>query len=323
MKQLLKLFIMSSMLVSIVCFAKNNEQSLDQIVAVINDDVVTRTELTHAMSLAKMQMSQEHVTLPADKILQKQVLDQLINKKLQLQIAKQVGINITEMDLDKAIESVAKQNNLSVTELYQRLNSEGMSTTDYRDEIRDQMAIHRLQQQEVVSKINISPQEVDSFMHSQIWRSNEAKEYHIEDILIPLADAPSSDDIAAARKKAETVIAKLRQGQNFQSIAQSESSNSNALQGGDLGWRKLPEIPSAFADQVSHMQAKEIGGPIQAPNGFHIIRLEGVRALEAKQTAPDRKQIENLLLQRKFEEAVQNWVSRLRSQAFITNTVKS
>jgi peptidyl-prolyl cis-trans isomerase SurA len=112
-------------------------------------------------------------------------------------------------------------------------------------------------------------------------------------------------------------MAKLNNGQSFESVTGSESSASTTIKGGDLGWRKLPEIPSAFAEQVAHMQAKEVAGPIQTSNGFHIIRLAAVRALASKEGAPSRKQIENLLLQQKFEQAIQNWVSKLRSQAFI------
>jgi peptidyl-prolyl cis-trans isomerase SurA len=244
-------------------------------------------------------------------------LEQLITKRLQLQVAKQAGINVTDTDLDSAIGNIAKQNNMTTSILYERLTQEGMTAKDYRSEIREQITLQKLQQQEVVNRVTITPEEVASFMHSQAWQNNGSKEYRIEDILIPLSDTPSSEEIAAARKRATAVIAKLNQGQNFRSVAQSESGDKHALQGGDLGWRKLPEIPSAFAELVSRMQPKEVSAPIQTPNGFHIIRLAGSRSIGEAQAAPDRKQIESLLLQRKFEEAIQNWVSKLRSQAFI------
>ena len=113
------------------------------------------------------------------------------------------------------------------------------------------------------------------------------------------------------------MLTQLKQGKNFHEVAQAESGDSRALQGGDLGWRKLPEIPSAFVTQVTQMQVNDIGGPIQTPNGFHLIRLVDARALGGKQEQPSKKQIEQLLLQRKFEEAVQNWISKLRNQAFV------
>jgi peptidyl-prolyl cis-trans isomerase SurA len=303
--------------------AKKNEQPLDQIIAVINDDVVTKTEFNRALATAKVQIVQERVPMPPENVLDKQVLDQLINKKLQLQIAKLANINVTDTDLNNAVQHIAEQNHMSVKELYQRINHEGMSTTDYRTEMHDQMTMQKLQQQEIVSHITITPQEVATFLHSKAWQNNTSKEYRLEDILIPVAEAPSTTEIVTARKRAENVMTRLNQGKSFQQVAQSESGDTHALQGGDLGFRKLPEIPSAFAEQVVTMKPKEIAGPIQAPNGFHIIRLVDVRATSEKQAAPDRKQVEELLLQRKFEEAVQNWVSKLRSQAFIVNNLNA
>ncbi|GEM_PF-667946 len=292
-------------------------QSLDKIVVIINDDVITQSELNRALALVKIQIAQAQAPQPPDDILRKQVIDQLINKKLQLQIAKQANISVSEADLNKTIANIAKQNNFSVQELYQRLNSDGMSTTDYRAELREQLTLQKLQQQELAGRITISPEEVDRFIRSQAWQNNNLKEYHLEDILIPVADTPSPEDIAAAKKHADAILAQLNQGKSFQEVAQAESKDAHALQGGDLGWRKLPEIPSAFAERVTQMQANQIVGPIQTSNGFHIIRLVAVRNVDAKQNKPDRKQIENLLLQQKYEEAIQIWISKLRAQAFI------
>ena len=307
-------------LMASIAHAKANEESLDQIVAVVNDDVVTTSELNHSLASVKLQIAQEHVSEPSEAVLKKQVLDQLINKKLQLQMAKQAGIQVTEDDLDKTITRIASQNHISSAELYQHLNSEGMSTADYRNEMRDQLTLTKLQQQEVVSRITVTPQEIDRFISSHPWKNNGSgdKEYRLDDILIPLSDAPSPTEIQAAEVRANMVFAKLKQGQDFKSIAQAESGESHALEGGDLGWRKLAEIPSAFADKVSGMKAKQIAGPIQTPNGFHIIRLAEERSAGNEQGPPSRKEIENLLLQRKFEEAVQNWVTKLRKQAYIS-----
>ena len=322
-KVLATCLLLCSTLLCVSSYAKKTEQPLDQIIAIVNDDVVTKTEFNHALATAKIQIVQEQIPMPSANVLEKQVLDQLINKKLELQIAKLANVNVTDADLNEAVKHIAEQNSMSVNELYQRINQEGMSTASYRTEMHDQMTLQKLQQQEVVSHIIITPQEVTTFLNSKAWQNNNSKEYRLEDILIPVAEAPSSTEIAVARKHAEEVMAKLNQGQSFQQLAQSESGDAHALQGGDLGWRKLPEIPSTFADHVVAMKPKEISGPVQAPNGFHIIRLVNVRDSGSKQAAPDRKQIEQLLLQRKFEEAVQSWVSKLRSQAFIVNNLKA
>lgn len=306
-----------SLIFSSGIFAKGTEESLDQIVAVVNDDVVTKSELNRALELARIQIEQQRMTMPPAEALHKQVLDQLINKKLQVQVAKATGVVVSDAELNGALGRIASQNNMDVSTLLQRISQDGINPDDYKNEMHDQLLMQKLQQQQVVSRINITPEEVTSFMNSKLWQTNNNKEYHLQDILIPVSDTPSSEEIAKARTHAQEVVAKLNHGQDFNAVAAAESGNAQALKGGDLGWRKIPEIPSAFAEAVVHLQAKEIAGPIQTANGFHIIRVAAVRASGEKVATPDRKEIQNLLLQRKFEEAVQNWISRLRSQAFI------
>lgn len=304
-------------------FAKPVKLAIDQIVAVVNDDVVTRSELNSALNSAKMQIAQEHIAAPSDKMLTKQVLDQVINKKLQLQIAKQSGVQVTDADLNVAIQQVAEQNNISVAALYERLGQEGMSKTTYQNEMRDQLAMQKLQQQEVVSRINISQEEIESFMRSTAWQNNSTKEYRIFDMLVPVSDTPSPQELAEAKKRAVAILAKAKTSGNFKSVAAGESGGAHALQGGDLGWRKLPEIPSAFAEQIASMKPNDMAGPIQTPNGFHVIQLAELRASTDTETSAqnNRKQVERLLMQRKFEEAIQNWVSKLRSQSFIQTKI--
>ncbi|SRR5579883_1738926 len=294
----------------------STEQPLDQIVVIINDEVITNSELNHAVEMAKVQMTQSHFPVPPTDVLRKQVMDQLINKKLQLQVAKQANVAITDQEIDKAIKHIAEENHLTSQELYQHINSDGMKTSDYREEIRDQMTLQKIEQMELMGHINITQEEVNAFMHSKAWQKNELKEYHLEDLLVPLSDTPSTEEIISAKKRAQAILSKLNQGKSFSEVEQSDAGGDRPLQGGDLGWRKLPEIPSVFADQVGRMQPNQFAGPIQAPNGFHIIRLVEVRNL-APQAAPSRKQVEELLFQRKFAEAVQTWVSKLRGQAFI------
>lgn len=318
MKKIILLLLTLCCMVSSQVYAKTNGEALDQIIAVVNDEAITQSELSHRIELAKIQITQERMAMPSNAVLRKQVLDQLINKKLQLQLAKQMGLMAKDDMVNKAIKSIADQNQMTVSGLYERINREGMSTTDYREEIREQMTLQRLQQQEVVNSVNISPDEVTNFLRSKSWQANISKEYHLQDILIPLSDTPNTNEIATARQRAQTIIASLNSGKRFQDIAQSESSGSNALQGGDLGWRKLPEIPSAFSEQVVKMKPNTFVGPIQTPNGFHIVRLEAVRSIaDSDEPAPTRKQVEELLLQRKFAEAVQHWVSKLRSRAYV------
>lgn len=293
-------------------YAKESQQSLDQIVAVVNEDVITKSEYNQTVSRMRLQIAQMHSPVPSDAELRKQAMDQAVNRRLQLQIAKQSNVDVSNEEVDKAIGRIAQQNNMTVDAMYARIAQDGIPKKEYRDEFREQMVLQKLQQHEIGGKLNLTQQEVTNFIRSKAWQTNGLKEYHLEDILVSLSDTPSSQEVITAKKHAEQLLAKLNQGQDFQQVAQTESGS----QGGDLGWRKLPEIPSAFAEQVARMKIAQVAGPIQTSNGFHIIRLAEVRELEANKV-PNRKQVEGLLLQRKFEEAVQTWVSKLRSQAFV------
>lgn len=307
-------------LFAVTGYAKPNEpnhESLDQIVAIVNQEVVTQSELNHSVAIVKMQMTQAHLPMLKDDVLQKQVLDQLINRKLQLQLAKQAGITITDQDLDSAIQTVAKQNQLSVNALYERLAKEGISSADYRNEMHDQLTLQKLQQQEIGGPFSVTPDEITQFMRTTTLQDTGPKEYQLDDIVHFLSDTPSADEIATAKKHAQNAYALLKQGKPFADVAKFESSKHHIVKENDLGFRQLSEIPSAFIEPLQHLQQGDIADPIEAPNGFHIIRLTALRKAGSQQTAPTRQQIEDVLLQRKFEEAVQNWVSKLRAQAFI------
>lgn len=297
---------------------------LDNIVAVVNDDVVTQTELDHALFVMKAQIAQTRTTTPAKDSLKKQALNQLVNKKLQLQLAKQAGIAVEDTEIDTIVNRVASQNNLSVTALYERINQEGMSTSSYRNDLREQLTIQRLQQQAVGGRVAVTPEEINNFMTSHIApQRNVEKAYHLEDLLVPVADDANATDIAAAKKVAEGLAAKLKQGETFKTVAEKEKTNK--VEPNDLGWLKIEEVPSAFTDQVVSMQANDVASPIQTGNGFHVLHLAEVRAVDGGNSsgAPDRKQVEQIIMQQKFEQHVQNWVSKMRGQAFIVmNTPK-
>jgi peptidyl-prolyl cis-trans isomerase SurA len=297
---------------------KPQEQSLDQMVAIVNDSVITQTELDHAITITKRQMEETHTPLPSEAILRKQILDQLINRTVQLDLAKQAGIHITDEEVTKAINTIAQQNHVTVSELYQKVQSQGMTLAEYKKDLRDEITLQQIQQHEVASKITITPQEVNDFVRSNAFQAFHMKEYHLEDILIALPDAPSSEDVLNAKKHADEVLAKIRHGMSFTEASASESNSNQALQGGDLGWRKLPEIPAAFADQIVHMKTNDITNPIQAPNGFHLVHLAGIRNVTPQGNAETQhKEVEQLLYQRKFEEALQTWVRKIRSDSFV------
>lgn len=293
---------------------KRGEQPLDKIVAIVNDNVITQTELNQAVNVARSQMATENLPPPSTNALRKQVLKQLINNKLQVEAAETLGIHVEDEELDKVVNRIATDNHLSVKEFYERIAHEGMSAQAYRKQIRESLTLQHLQQREVASRITVSPDEINDSLRTIRLETSGEKEYHIQDILIPLSDTPSPQEIAIAKKFADDISARLRKGLQLNQLAPAEA---DAIQQNDLSWRKLAEVPTAFTEPVTHMKEKGYAGPIQTSNGFHIIHLAGLRNLNEHSAKPDRKQIAQEIFQRKFEEAMQGWLAKIRGQAFI------
>jgi len=320
MKKWLQFYsILLSVTVGTVANAASSPQNMDQIIVVVNSTVITQSELNQAVHKIKKQFIAMHTTVPNDTVLQKQVLDQLINRKLQLDLATQAGIKVSDHDVTLAIQSIATNNHITVDRLYSEVMKQGLTKKEYRDEIRDEYTIHKIQQQSLNGKVHITSEEVDDFMRSATWQSFNGKEYHLEDILITLPDAPTTNQIEAAKTRADQLLQKLHQGIPFQQAAIAESESAQSLQqAGDLGWRKLPEIPSAFSDKLIQAKENDILGPIQTPNGFHILHVAGIRNTAMQgDAAAQRKKVQALLYDRKFEEALQKWITSIHSEAFI------
>lgn len=316
-KTLSRLLLAILVLASMTMAVAKHEENLDSIVAIINEDVVTGSELSHAVNLLKIQRAQDitEASLP-EATMRKQALQQLIDKKLQLQLAQQAGIKISDKELDQAIGNVAKQNSMTVSMLYERLNQDGIKTADYRKEIREQMALRRLQQQELAGRITISPQEVTSFMRSATWKRSIPREYHVLDILVPLSDTPDTQEITQAKARANQVIRQLKQGKAVSDIMAGDTKAAEPLQSEDLGFRPLADLPSIFIDHLQNMNKDDISEPIQAGNGFHILKMMGIKMDSSTHTA-SKQQIKELLMQRKYEDAMQSWLSKMKGQAYI------
>lgn len=223
---------------------------------------------------------------------------------------------MNDADIDKAISGIANENKISAEDLYQRLGQEGMNIADYRREIKEQLTMQKLQQQEIVSRITVSPQEIDSYLSSKAWHSGSKMQYHIEDITVPMSETPSDEELSKAQQAAKFVKNELSSGKSLKQTATNATNKAFKLRTADLGWRQSQQIPTAFVDQVTHMQEKQVSNPIRTGNGLHILRLLSTRS-DIGQT-PNRKQVEQYLLRHKFEDAMQDWVSKLRNQAFIT-----
>lgn len=257
------------------CFAAS-VQALDKVVAVVNDSVITQHELDTQVSLMRTQMLAKKVSIPSDNVLRKQVLQHLIDVDLQLQLAKANNIKIDAAELDATIAKIAEDNKLSLTQLREAVSHEGMTWEGYRESLQKEMIISRLQQRMVGQDLEITPQQVDDYIKNELANDKSNALFHVQNIVIPLPEEPTPQQIKRAKLKAQQLLTQVKKGQDFGLLAVAESSDEYALEGGDLGERHLAELPILFAQHVQNMQAGEVVGPIRAANGFQIIKLIAV-----------------------------------------------
>lgn len=250
---------------------------LDRIVAVVNNDVIVESELGARMRLVKDQLRQSGTALPPEDVLRKQVLERLVIEKLQIQIAEKNGIRVEEETLNRAVEGVAKQNKFTVSQFKDILERDGFDFARFREDIRNEILISRLQQRQLQSRITVTDRDIDNYISTLEKQGSDASAYKLSHILVAVPEAASSESIADARKKAEAIVETLRNGAEFAKVAVAESDGQQALQGGDLGWRDGAGLPTIFADIVPKMSKGEVSDPIKSASGFHVIKLMDVR----------------------------------------------
>ncbi len=256
-------------------------QPIDGIAALVNDAIITKSELADQVKLVKMQLQESGAKLPDDKAIQKQVLEHLITTQAQIQMAKRTGIQVDDNMLDNAIEKIARENNVTVTHMREMLSAQGMDFNTYRNNIRQQIMISQLQQRDIFPEIQVSEQEVNQFLQSPNGLGGMSTEYHLGHILVPLSDSPSPEELDKASATAQAIIDKLRHGADFTQVAMTDAIGEHALNGGDLGWRKLPELPTLFEKVVLAMKVNDIPDAIRSSSGFHIIKLLDKRSTSA------------------------------------------
>lgn len=252
-------------------------QPLDKVVAVVNDDVITASELNEQVEILRKQIMAKNMQVPDDKTLRKQVLQHLIDVNLELQLAKNNSMTIDSTELNEAISKIAESNHLTLTELREAVTKQGFSWEAYRDNIRKEMLISRVQQKAVGKEVVVSNQQVEDYLKTY-QKDNKKKQqtYQLQNIVIPLSEEPTTDQLKNAQKKANDLLQKIKKGADFSQLAIAESSGEYALEGGDLGMRHLAELPEIFADKVIDMKVGEVVGPIRTGNGFQLIKLTAV-----------------------------------------------
>ena len=250
---------------------------LDAIAAVVNNDVVLYSELNTAGKRVADILRSQGTPLPPQQVLANQVLERLIMKRLQLQRAEETGIRVDDRTLNQAINNIAANNDLSLTQFRRALLSQGMDYGSFREEVRDKIVMERLTQREIQNRIKVSEQEIDDFISNQKGLSGQGRELHLAQIVITIPEAAGVEQISSARTKASRLRKEAIGGANFAELAVANSDGGDALQGGDLGWTKQNELPSAFAAAVSRLSAGGITEPIRTPSDFRIIKVVAAR----------------------------------------------
>ncbi|MDQ4423997.1 MAG: peptidylprolyl isomerase [Thalassolituus sp.] len=267
------IFTLLAMTVSAVLHAA--PQMIDRVVAVVDDDIIMESELEQRIKTVGVQNNQNE--LPEAGTLREQVLERMITESVQLQMADRAGIRISESQLDDAMGRIAAQNGMSLAEFQQAMASEGVSFAYAREQIRNEMRISRVQQYQVGERIQITDQDIDYFLASDIGRIASAAEYKLRHILISVRSGAAPQEYKEAEAKADKLVAELRDGADFAKTAMAESQGRTALNGGDMGWRKDAQLPSIFADIAPKMSVGDVSEPIRTASGFHIIKLEDKR----------------------------------------------
>jgi peptidyl-prolyl cis-trans isomerase SurA len=285
-KQWLPIFLIACLIATSTAHAAVDP--LDQIVAVVNDDVITSSELNSRLQEMMVQLQQKGTSnLPPLDILREQVLDRMISKRLQLQTADRLGLKVDDNTVTKAIANIAKTNHITLLQLREVLERDGINFQLFREQLREDILINRLKQKEVINRIVITDQDIDNFLARELGSQRQRAAVHLQHILIATPEGASPEDVQAAKEQAESVYAELQQGADFGEMAMRVSDSRQALEGGDLGWIETSRIPSIFTQLVDELEPGAISEPIRNASGFHIVKLlevKGGRKLIVNQT---------------------------------------
>lgn len=250
---------------------------IDRIVAVVDQAVITENELAGRIATVSAQLEKQGTQLPPQDVLQKQILERLINDRLQLQLASQTGLRVDDNQLDKTIDRIAEQNKMDLPQFREALAADGISYRKFREDIRNEILLARLREREVDNRISVTEAEIDNYMTTQAAAGPAADEYEISHILIRAPDDSTPEVLQRLRDKAEQALKQLKSGAEFSQVSASFSDAPNALEGGSLGWKSRAQVPTLFADALKPLQVGELSPILRSANGFHILKLTNKR----------------------------------------------
>lgn len=273
MKKLKPLLLAASLLLSATA-ASAPISSVDRILALVNNDIIMKSELESELSTIVQRLRAQSAKLPPVQTLAQQVLEKMITERLQLQAAEKAGILIDEGTTDRALQRIAKRNNLSLSEFKKALNAQGVDYLNFRENLKKEIALEKLKVKKIENRVNITDSEAKRLADQLAADSADSlRQYRLGHILLPLPEAASPEQIQSAKAKTMKIVESLKQGADFRQTAMEQSSGANALEGGVLEWRTRAELPSLFARQLPELRTAPFVGPVRSASGFHLLSL--------------------------------------------------
>jgi peptidyl-prolyl cis-trans isomerase SurA len=263
--------------------ASKSANVIDSIAVVVNDDVITKNELAARIKSVSQRMKAQNMALPDAADMQRQILERMIVERAQMQLAKEMGVRIDDTTLDRAIGRIAEQQKMTVQDLRNQIEKEGTSFAAFREEIRDEIIMQRLREHEVDNKIQISDAEIDTYLAAEKAAAADQVEMNLAQIMVQIPNNASPEQIAVAKAKADEVTRQLRTGADFGKMAASYSDSSDALKGGEIGWRSPDRLPPVFAEALAKLKPGQYTPIIKSTTGFHILKLVGKRSAAESQ----------------------------------------
>ncbi len=286
---------------------KSSIEPLDQIVAIVNDGLITERQVNAAYQNALEQAQAQGINLPNPSTLKNEILNQLIDQELQVQLAKRNKLEVTEAQLTQAIKNIAQQHKMSVSDLKQKVIAQGTPYPIYRQAIKKQILISMVQRQALGKNMQVSQADIKQFLQKYQSQKKVATQYHVIDARVPLPSTPTPTQLKQAQAQALKISTLLQATADYSKIKGAEVN--------DLGWRTQLELPDLFLKHITKMKPNHITHPVLAPNGYHVLKLVNIK--KSQTPLPSHEQIKTILMQQKFQKALSQWIVQLRQQSYV------
>jgi peptidyl-prolyl cis-trans isomerase SurA len=289
---------------------------VDRIVAVVNDEVITNNDLNERVQLVVRQIQRQGGQLPPVDVLQRQMLDRMVNDLVQVQVAKENGLKVDDLTLDRTIERISQENNLSAADFRKALERDGIRYSRFREDIRSEILLARLREREVENAVVVTDAEVETELAREAKQASGDSEFRLAHVLVLVPAQASNEQIEQRRRKALAALSELRRGTNFAQVAATYSDAPDATQGGNLGWRASARLPALFLESLDKLQPGEVSDILRSPNGFHIVKLLERRGKAAAQGIQQTK-VRHILLRAReglSEAEARDRLQRLRER---------